>query len=334
LPEIVLPHRRSCVVRPSDRTAQGLRRMTGRTRPICRGTVFSYVLYAFGFSSAKDTQKLDFAVRISLFIFAVTNKNTMKLIKSIFPLMAGLSLLASCEKNNTETVSYTPTHIIVTDGDGVNLYKSEYSYYSSNEAFSRKLYKWKESSWELTNEYGYKYSYGQNNVLLNYSVTDNGQPLYREDYEYDTNDLCKCWKRTEYSGSEETTTEYRFFYDTENYHITVKYVFAPDTVGKWKEYAKEEYEYDSDGNNTKVIASLVVDEKYVESAVSEFKYSDRALSNSVEWEVIGGVKKKYRTVDYAYDQHGRNITKTTVTFNLEADPVTSTKTIEHIYYKD
>jgi len=269
-----------------------------------------------------------------LFEIYIINKDTMKLIKSIIPLAAGLFVLASCDKTETEVFSYNPTHVIATDGNGVNLYKREYTYYDSNDTYSQKFYKWKASDWELTNEYGFKYSYWEGNLPMKCSVTDNGKPLYREEYEYDSNGLCIYQKRTDYSGSEETTTENRFTYETENYRIKVRYVSVPDTAGTWKQYAKEEYGYDSDGNNTKIVVSLVVDEKLVESAESDFTFSDGTLSSSVEWKIIDKVKKKYRTVDYVYDRHKRCSSKTTEVFNLDVDPVTSTKTIEHIYYKD
>jgi len=282
----------------------------------------------------KYTQKLDFAVRLSLFNFVTVKKNYMKLIKTIVPLMAAFAVLVSCEKTEEETISYDPTHAIITDGDGVNLYKKEYTYYDSKETYSQILYEWKGSSWEQTHEYVFKYAYGPSLSLIYYTATDNGKLSYRYDYEYNSRGLVEYQKYTDYSGAEEKTEEYGFNYEIEDYNITVRYIFVPADGDNWKEYAKEEYEYDSQGNNTKLSTYLMVDEKYVDSAVADFTYSSGVMTGSVEWKIINSEKLKYRTIDYSYDQHGRRTSITTVVYNLDASPVTSTKTIEHIYYKD
>jgi len=259
----------------------------------------------------------------------------MKSTKLLAALLAAPAILVSCNKIEHETFTPYPSRTITTDASGANLSKREYTYSTSGETLTQKYYNWSGSEWNLVHDYAYTYEYGTNNMVKYYIATENGSPAIRYDYEYFTNLLVEYEKCTEYKGSETTVTERRFDYEISNNYVNVKYTYIPDEAeGEWIEYSKDKYERNDDGDISTIISYRVADGGYVEDLKAYYSYTNRLVSKMDVKKNINGTWVTKQTSEYSYDRHERMLSKTTVLYNLDVDPVTSTTTTESYYYPD
>lgn len=268
----------------------------------------------------------------------------MKAIKLFSTGIIAVAAVCSCNMNKySGSYTATPTQVIITDGNGNNLTKIVPTYNTNGTTKTETQYTWSGSQWADEHEYSYSYKYGTGNMLTTFVKSEGSADIYKYDYSYNDNYILEYQVYTEYKTPANLVIKNKFEYDYyDGSSLQTRYIYVYDEDKQ--EYVpdfKQAYQYNLDGNVGVITRLNYVpangeeeEGKYVEFQKSYYSYQNGYVSGIITNQLVGTTWNKYQETSYTYDEHGRSLTTSVETINLDVTPSTITKKVSTFYYPD